>query len=248
MNFEKSIAATKREFEKSFQEADYYKKQTANEKHLKLLLDLVAPKEKDIILDLGTGAGYLAFPLAEQNPNCKVIGLDILTDTLTMNTNKAKERGIHNLRFISYEGMKFPFEDCSIDTIVTRYALHHFPDLQSSVFEMYRVLKKGGKLVISDPTPNQKDTSGFVDDFMKMKPDGHIKFYTFNEIDDKIVKTGLKFVSKDNSELHFPRKNPKEYEPLLLKHDRDIWEGYGIEITDDEIWIKENVLNMVYRS
>ena len=39
---------------------------------------------------------------------------------------------------------------------------------------MSRVLKEGGKLFISDPCPNECDTERFVDDYMRLKKDGHI--------------------------------------------------------------------------
>ncbi len=247
MDIEHSIAKTRQEFEKSFQEAQYYNKQTADDKHLKLLLDLVSPLENDTILDLGTGNGYIAFPLALYNPHCLIVGMDIVIHALEANTNKAKEYGINNLKFISYDGKSYPFKDNSIDIIVTRYALHHFPNLENSFHEMCRVLKKGGKLIISDPTPNKNDISGFVDEFMQKKPDGHIKFYSFAEMDEMLIKAAFKFEFQKNTTIKFPRKNPKEYEQLLLKYDKDIWEGYEIEIVNNEIWIKETVLNIVYR-
>lgn len=247
MNIEKSITDTRRGFEQSFREAAYYNKQTVDDNHLKLLLDLVYPQENDTILDLGTGSGYIAFSLAEHNYGCNVIGMDIVVDTLERNVKKAREQGNDNLQFKAYDGKLYPFEDECIDTIVTRYALHHFPNIEDSFCEMYRVLKKRGKLVISDPTPNENDTVGFVDDFMQMQPDGHIKFYTFKELNEMLVRAGFQFELQKNTTIKFPRKNRREYEQLLSKYDKGIWEDYEIEIANNEIWIKENVLNIVYR-
>lgn len=42
-------------------------------------------------------------------------------------------------------------------------------------------MKKGGRLFIAGPTPNEGDTERFVDDYMRMKPDGHIKYYEKEE-------------------------------------------------------------------
>jgi hypothetical protein len=52
-----------------------------------------------------------------------------------------------------------------------------------SIGEVSRVLKAGGALFISDPCPNECDAERFVDDYMSLKKDGHIRFYTKNEID-----------------------------------------------------------------
>ena len=47
--------------------------------------------------------------------------------------------------------------------------------------EISRVLKKNGIFFLSDPTPNDNDIERFVDEYMQMKKDGHIKFYTKDE-------------------------------------------------------------------
>jgi len=247
MDIEKSINSTRQGFEQSFQEEDFYNKQTSDGNHLKLLLDLVNPKESDTILDLGTGSGYIAFPLSELNQKINVIGMDIVIDTLERNTNKAVEQGRENLEFTAYDGKIFPFRDGSLDTVITRYALHHFPNIEDSFREMFRVLRKGGKLVISDPTPNINDTVGFIDKFMQMKKDGHIKFYSFSEFKEMLEKSGFRFLFRQDTFIRFPRKNPTQYNKLFLEYDERITSGYEVEVKEDEIWIKESVLNMVFQ-
>ena len=49
---------------------------------------------------------------------------------------------------------------------MTRYALHHFPDIERCFGEISRVLKSGGRLFISDPTPEEGDKDRLVDAFM----------------------------------------------------------------------------------
>ncbi|MDO4491245.1 MAG: class I SAM-dependent methyltransferase [Lachnospiraceae bacterium] len=175
------INVTKEEFEQSFREGAFYNKQTQDQEHLRSILEFVnvAPDMK--ILDLGCGTGYLSFPLACANANATVVGLDIVTETLKDNEQRAKEQGITNLSFVSYDGMTFPFEDQTFDLIVSRYALHHFPDIEYSLKEISRVLKKNGRFFLSDPRPNEDDETRFVDDYMQLKKDGHIKFYTRDE-------------------------------------------------------------------
>ena len=151
MNIKESISDTRKGFEESFAAGDFYNKQTQDTDHLNKILEFVKISDGMRILDLGAGSGYLSFPLAKNNPGCEVIGLDIVNAALKVNQERAVSEGIKNLSFVSYDGIDFPFDVDSFDMVVTRYALHHFPDIEHSIGEVSRVLKSGGTLFISDP-------------------------------------------------------------------------------------------------
>jgi ubiquinone/menaquinone biosynthesis C-methylase UbiE len=51
---------------------------------------------------------------------------------LIKNQQIAELKGLQNLRFVSYTGNKLPFDDCSFDIVVTRYALHHFSSIENT--------------------------------------------------------------------------------------------------------------------
>lgn len=133
------------------------------------------------ILDLGCGSGHIAIPMAKNNPGSEVIGLDIVSYMLEANRSRANKEAIKNLLFVIYDGINFPFEDDTFDLVVTRYALHHFPDIEHSIGKIGRDLKEGRMLFFSDPYHNECDTERFVDDYMRLKKDGDIKFYTKDE-------------------------------------------------------------------
>lgn len=63
-DIENSIMATKNGFENSFSSGVFYDKQTRDVQHLKKILEFLPLKSYMKILDLGTGSGYLAFPIA----------------------------------------------------------------------------------------------------------------------------------------------------------------------------------------
>jgi ubiquinone/menaquinone biosynthesis C-methylase UbiE len=233
-------------FESGFSESTFYNRQTQDDEHLAKFLKAVDLNGS--ILDLGTGSGYLAFPMADLNSNCHVIGLDIVQETLKRNRQKVAEQDLANLDFVSYDGINFPFSDQSFDTIVTRYALHHFPNIQRTFREIIRILKQGGQLVISDPTLNDNDTNRFVDVYMQMKDDGHIKYYTRDEFENLAESIGLKLEYSFISKIRFHRKRAGDYYKILNSVDANILNGYAIEIKGDEIFITQRVLNLYFRN
>lgn len=248
MDIENSIKATRQGFENSFSTGDFYNKQTQDEQHLKRILEFLPVKTDMKILDLGTGSGYLSFPIAKKYPNISIIGLDIVEKALEANRFKAKEENIRNISFVTYDGIDFPFADNEFDMVISRYALHHFPDIQKSISEVSRVIKPEGFLFISDPTPNVNDTSRFVDEYMQLKKDGHIKFYTKDEWKQICEKNGLQMKGSFDSVIRFPKKKDTAYgfDELLEKHDKKIIDSYDLEVAGNEIYITEQVNNILF--
>ena len=62
---------------------------------------------------------------------------------------------------------------------------------------------------------------------MKIKPDGHIKFYTFSELDQMLSHAGFRFIGKGNY-YSFSAENPHDYAFLLRQDNLCVWEGYDI--------------------
>lgn len=246
-NAEKTINAAKQGFEVSFAESAFYNKQTRDDSHLESIQSFLPIDKGMKILDLGAGSGYLTFALARSFKDISVTGLDIVEKTLENDQMKANEEGLSNISFVSYNGTDFPFEDNEFDMVVSRYALHHFPEIKKSLSEVFRVLKENGTLFISDPSPNENDTTGFVDEFMQVKKDGHIKFRSLKDWKIICEGSGFRLCKEFESSIRFPRKNESICEDLIRKHDREIVEGYDLEFVNDEIYITEKVNNMLFK-
>ena len=243
-----SMEQTRAGFEESFAEGAFYNKQTQDEKHLQDIMTMLQVKPEMKILDLGCGSGYLTFAIAKACAKADVVGLDIVGHTLEQNEKKAREEGLNNVSFVSYDGTTFPFEAEHFDLVVTRYALHHFPAIQSSIGEVARVLKPEGRFFISDPRPNDCDTTRFVDDYMRLKKDGHIKFYTKDEWIEICGIHHMKLIDSFDSKIRFPKKmsTAEGYRDILTVHDRAIIDSYQLTETEDEIWITEQVNNLMF--
>ncbi len=74
MDIRSSIEDTIKGFEESFASGAFYNRQTQDSDHMEKILRFVKIRGRMRILDLGTGSGYLAFPMAKNNPDIEVIG------------------------------------------------------------------------------------------------------------------------------------------------------------------------------
>lgn len=240
------VEAAKAGFEAAFAEGTFYDRQTQDAAHLNAILALLPVRAGMRILDLGTGSGYLAFALAAHDPDAAVTGLDIAEKTLAQNRVRAAREERSNLHFAAYDGIDFPFADSAFDMVVSRYSFHHFPDADHSIAEVSRVLTENGYFFLSDPAPNDCDSAGFADAYMRVKPDGHNRFYTKQDWLTLCGRHGFRLADSFCSSIRFPRKNAPVYQDILQRFDRAIAESYRVQIIGDEIYITEQVNNLLF--
>lgn len=99
-------------------------------------------------LDLGTGAGFFAFMLADLG--CEVTGIDYSEDMVAHVRQNARELGYGGIRFLQMDAQHMSFEDASFDFIFTRNVTWTLPDPASAYGEMCRILAPGGRLLNGD--------------------------------------------------------------------------------------------------
>lgn len=198
-------------------------------------------------LDVGTGNGYVAFALAKQAPDIFVIGIDIVQKAIAANNQKAKSEQLHNLKFFDFNGANLPFDASKFFGIVSRYAFHHFPSPEWSVREMARVLEVGGFCVIADPIPNTQDETDFINSYMALKDDGHVRFYRPSELESLFGRAGFQIEEQFFSSITFPRPMTADYQRLLAETSTEILQAYRIQINGDQIHLSVQVLNTRFR-
>jgi len=108
-------------------------------------------KEGDIVLDLGSGAGFDAFLAAQRvGKSGRVIGVDMTPEMIAKAKENAKKGRYTNVEFRLGEIEKLPLEDNSIDVIISNCVINLSPDKEAVFKDAHRVLRSGGRLMVSD--------------------------------------------------------------------------------------------------
>ncbi len=157
------------------------------------LVELAHVQPSDRVLDVATGTGHTAFAFA---PHVReVVATDITPEMLKEGEKLKAEFGIpaQRVKFRLADAHELPFADESFEVVTCRRAAHHFTDIRRALHEMYRVLRRGGRLVVDDRGVPEDD---FVDVTLNrldwLHDHSHIREYRPSEWERMMHEAGCK--------------------------------------------------------
>jgi len=104
-----------------------------------------------LALEIGPGPGYLGLEWLKNTQGTTLKGLDISADMIAVAERNARAYGLsERVEYVHSSGARLPFEDGSFDAVFTASSLHEWSEPQKTFHEIWRVLKAGGRLLISD--------------------------------------------------------------------------------------------------
>jgi len=102
-------------------------------------------------LEIGPGPGYLGLEWLRHTQGTTLKGLDISADMIALARRNAQEYGLsERAEYIHSSGSQVPFDNGTFDAVFTNGSMHEWAEPRGTLDEIWRVLKPGGRALISD--------------------------------------------------------------------------------------------------
>lgn len=159
------------------------------------LIEWVAPRPGQRVLDLATGGGHTALALAHAGAH--IVAGDLTAPMLrAARAHSAAELGGNGgVTFVRLDAESLPFPAAAFDAVTCRIAPHHFPDVAQFVRECARAVRPGGLVgVVDQLAPPDPQTARYVNAFERLRDPSHVWAYNRAEWHGFFTAAGLEVV------------------------------------------------------
>jgi ubiquinone/menaquinone biosynthesis C-methylase UbiE len=122
------------------------------------VLALADPGPAEDVLEVATGTGAQLVELASRNRGGRTVGAEVAAGMLARTRRRLAGRGLAGVEVVEADARELPFAEQSFDLIVNSYMLDLLPrdDIPRALAELRRLLRPGGRLVMSNMTPGER--------------------------------------------------------------------------------------------
>ena len=121
------------------------------------MLELASPGPAEDVLEVATGTGAQLVELARRNPRGRTVGVEVAEGMLAKTRRRLADRGLE-VELLRGDARELPFAEASFDLIVNSYMIDLLPraEIPRVLAEFQRLLRPGGRLVMSNMTPGER--------------------------------------------------------------------------------------------
>jgi ubiquinone/menaquinone biosynthesis C-methylase UbiE len=174
------------------------------------------------ILDIATGRGAVLFPLAQAaGPFAKIIGIDISAEMIKETSKELLKQNFPSIELLCMDAEQLCFPDHTFDFVFCGFALFFFPSISAALSEFKRVLKPGGRLVVST-WGQDSELDVWVNE--EIKKISHVKslaispLWSEKDLYQALANTNFKQIQIVEETKTFFHVNPSEWWESLWNH------------------------------
>ena len=170
--------------------------------------DRLGVRPREHVLDIGCGEGRHTFEALRRG--AQVVALDIDHDAVsqtrsTASTMTATGEAAGSWLAVRGDANQLPFPDASFDRVICAETLEHLPTDRVAIEELARVLRPGGRLVVTVPRRWPERVCWAISDKYHEVKGGHVRIYRASELEALVVASGLAAAGRHHAHaLHSP--------------------------------------------
>jgi len=203
---------------------------------LRAIVEAAEAGAADTVLDVACGGGIVVCAFG---PVVKhATGIDMTPAMLDRARLLAAEKGVTNVSWREGDVTALPYPDGAFTIVVTRFAVHHFPDPQAVFREMVRVCAPGGRIVVVDTFGGaDPEKAANFNRLEKLRDPSHVRCLALAELKDLFRGAGLGEPRERFSELRDTVTNLLARSFPNPGDDRKIVELFTASLDDDRLGI-----------